>query len=1030
MNFSGFSLSSSAIAVCVATISATAAEAQTYDFNVPAQAASEGVRAFARQANIEIIVMGSASAGRSTNAVRGNMDVRVALERLITGTGLHVRSFDGKVAILIPQPTEETASAEEIVVTGSRIARPELESPMPVSVVKMDEARQFGISTAWEALLRDPAIAPGIGRNNAQGQTYDGGIASINLRNMGTNRTLTLVDSRRRVSGSARTSSVDLNMIPSGMIDRIEVITGGAAAIYGADAVTGAVNIITKKDFQGFEVSGMQGISTRGDAPTTTISAVAGSRLAGGRGSISVGATYVNSGDLRTWDRDYARSRLLYHANPENTGPHDGIADRIIHYDFGEFYYNYYPTFVHKNVNYGYENGAVRELSIAVPTNAKGEFYGGGGEFHSDIRPLTDGDQLRAPLEQFAVIGRFDYQLTDTIDYSARIDYGYTLYEGTKRYYREDSRSNWLGGAGAAWAYLNNPYLPDSIRDFMVSNGLERMRISRSYKEFGIIGDVHSRDSYTVANELSGKLTGELRWDAFFQYGRSVDNISNPRTLRASRWIAARDVIADPVTGDPVCRDASAHAAGCVPYNIFSRDMPTEAQLEWMFATRREWRENTQQAFGGSVVGPVFALPYGNVSIALGAEHRKETLKTREDPLAIPTELAHNAAITRHEEIEATEKVSELYGELVVPLLTDLPLSHRLEIEGAYRYSHYDTFEGTEAWKAGFTWSPTAGVTFRGVRSRSVRAPNFGELYQPITVALNNLEDPCEDPAIYLSPTRTANCQALGITTPALNDVALSEVTSGGNPDLQPETSNSLTLGLVLQPRFLSGFDMTIDYWDIDIKNVITQFSGNQIAAYCVDMPTIDNLFCDQMIRQTDHVSRPIVALSTQQINASQLRAKGLDVGVNYRAPLGAGQIGIGFKGTYLIEKEVQAVPGIAASIVKQATNYDDPRFRATLTVNYQIGKFAVGWSSRFTGSSLHDANAVSEEYYEDNSVPARCYNDFTVGLHLNENYQFAIGMNNAFDVEPPYMPATYTGADGRYDVVGRYVFVRANAKF
>lgn len=925
--------------------------------------------------------------------------------------------------------TSGTATGD-ILVTGSRIARPDLESPMPVSVMGMDEARSMGLNTVWDALIREPSVSPGVGRNNAQGQGYDGGTASINLRNMGTNRTLTLVDGRRRVSGSARSSAVDLNMFPAVMIDRIEIITGGAAAIYGADAVTGAVNIITKKDIQGVHMNATTGLSRHGDGRSTSLSLATGAKLFDGRGSVSVGGTYVNSERLRTTDRRYTRSRLLYHTNPDNTSLNDGIPDKMIHYDFGEFYYQNYPTFVRNNVNYGYTGGGVRELFVAAPTNARGEFYGGGGEFRSDIRPLTDGDQLRSPAEQFAVIGRFDYELTDTIQFNARAEYGRSVYEGTKTFYREDSRASWLGGAGSAWAYLDNPYLPDPVRQFMTDNDLTRLRISRAYKEFGLQRDVHKRDSYTLASELSGDLTDTISWGAFAQYGRSIDNVSNPHTLRASRWISARDAIADPVTGAPVCRDAAAQAAGCVPYNIFSNDYPTAGQTDWMFATRREKRVNSQLVFGGNIVGSVFSLPYGDVAVALGAEYRKDKLKTTEDPLAIPSELAHGAAITRHEPIEASASVAEIYGELIVPLLREVPFAHRLEVEGAVRYSDYDTFGGSTTWKAGMTWAPVEGVTFRGVRSRSVRAPNFGELYQPVTLSLSNLEDPCEDPFIYSSETRTNNCLALGIATPGLNNVAQTAVTSGGNPALKPETSNSLTLGVIVQPAFIRGLDITLDYWKIDIDDVITQFGGTQIANYCVDLPNIDNIFCNALTRDPTSPVRAILTASTQQINASNQKAEGLDLGVSYRTPVGEGQLSLSFKGTYLLEKQIEAVPGIEASILQQMTGYADPRFRGTLFANYSIGAFGVSWSSRLHGSAIVDtALNLSDESYDDNTVPAKWYNDLSLRYDINEKFRISAGINNVFDVEPPYMPSTYTGGGGIYDTLGRYFFLSADLR-
>lgn len=1004
------------------------ANAQNHKFDIAAQSAAEGIRMLARQGNIEIITSGKAAQGRKTNAVQGMMDVRAALQKLIDGTGLTISSFDGKVAILTSQMNAEAEGNAGIVVTGSRIARPELESAMPVSVIKMEEAERFGLLTAYDALLREPAIGVGLGR--ASVTDMDGGTASIDLRNMGTNRTLVLIDGRRRVSGSARSSAVDLNMIPAGMIDRIEVITGGAAAIYGADAVTGAVNVITKHDIEGFDIKVNQGISQRGDASTFSVSASGGGKFADGRGSVSIGGTYLSSKGLYTTDRGFARTRLNYVNNPANTGANDGIADRIISYDFGEFYYQFYPTFVFNNKNYGYENGAVRELYVKTPVNNPGEFYGGDGGGVSDIRNLNEGNQMVAPIEQFAVTTRFNYELTDSIESITRFDYGRTKYDGVTTYYREDSRGNFMHGAGSPWAYLDNPYLPDPVRQMMLDNGLTQLRVSRAYKEFGQIGNIQDRDSFTFSETLTGTLAKSFRWEAYFQYGRTTNTISNPNFIRASRWLAARDVVADPVTGEPVCRDVEARAAGCVPFNIFSRDTPTAAQKSWLFATRREKRENTQRIYGGNIVGPAISLPYGNLSIAAGMEHRKESLNTVDDPLATSGELAHGYLIGKHPDIKASFSVTDIYGEIVVPLLRDLPFARHLEIEGAYRYSDYSTVGGTDTWKIAATWAPVDGVTFRGVRSRSVRTPNFGELYEPINITQNNLSDPCEDPFYYASPTRSANCRALGIETPPINSLDVSDITAGGNPDLQPETSNSLTLGVVLQPRFIRGLDITLDYWDIKIDDIITQFSANTILNYCVDLPTIDNVFCQQITRDPDDPIRSVKAISTQTLNASKFQAKGIDFGVNYRLPLGEGQLGFSAKGTYLLKKEIEAVPGMPASIVEQMGNSQNPRFRGTLLTTYSNENFDISWSSRLYGAVIVDPNALTDEYNDEQNIPAILYNDLSFGYRVNDLFQLTVGINNLLDIKPPFNPSTYLGAGGAYDVIGRNFFVSLKSRF
>lgn len=620
--------------------------------------------------------------------------------------------------------------------------------------------------------------------------------------------------------------------------------------------------------------------------------------------------------------------------------------------------------------------------------------------------------------------------MTDAITYTARFDYGHTVYDGTRTYYREDSRATWLNGAGGATAYLDNPFLPDAIRHFMNDNDLTEVRLARIYPEFRIRRDVQKRHTYTFSNELNGTLAGDLQWNTFFQYGRSANNVSNPGTLRASRWIAARDVIADPVTGQPVCRDAEARGAGCVPYNVFGNAAPTPEQRDWMFATRREKWVNTQTIFGGSVVGSVFALPYGGVEMAVGAERRTDKLTTREDPLAVPGELAHSGGVTQHAEIDAKQKVTELYGEMVVPVLRDVAFAEHLEIEGAVRYSDYNLYGSTNTWKLGATWSPLEGLTLRGVRSRSVRVPNFGELYEPINTGLSNLDDPCEAHNIYRSATREANCRALGITTPGLASQLPSNLTRGGNPDLQPETSNSLTFGAILQPRFLPGLDITIDYWNINIRDVVTQFSGNQIAEYCVDLPSVDNIFCNAMTRDPSSPVRAIASVSTQQINASKLTAKGLDFGINYRGELGTGQFNVGFKGTYLLDKEVEAVPGIPESILKQVTSWSDPRFRGNIFASYAVGKINVAWNTLVRGRSLHVTNATSDETFITNKVPGRMYHDLSLGINVSENYRLTFGINNLFDTKPPQVPDTYMGAGGIFDTIGRNFFVSGNVRF
>ncbi|WP_447764000.1 TonB-dependent receptor [Sphingopyxis panaciterrae] len=1020
----------------VAICHPAAAQAQIRSFDVPAQSASSGIREFARQAGIQVTLAGRDGDGRTTNSVQGSLDIRDALDRLLADTGLTVRSFDGKVAILGRTAEEVADASETITVTGSRIARPELESAMPIGIIDMEAGRKAGNTSAYETILRDVAVGPGNGPYNSapEGQ-YDGGMATIELRNMGVSRSLTLVDGRRRVSGAASSSAVDINMIPSGMIDRIEIVTGGAAAIYGADAVTGAANIITKKNFDGLEISATTGFTQDGGGSKSQVSLVAGTQFADDRGSIMIGATWMKNAPIYFHQRYAKDTNISYQANAENTGPEDGIPDRTIRYNMTNMY-------LQPNANI-YVGG---KTYLLAPDGSAyvGEYANGCISGCGSSRDGGDGgfpqsqywsDFLIAPIENYSFIGRFDYAVADGVNYEFRVDYGRSRYDAYRRPYRDDDRLTWLNGAGGATAYLDNPYLPDSFRDVMVANGLTSTPVRRSYENFGQMTDYSDRQSLTVSTGFNGELGDRFRWEAFWQYGRATNDIHADNVPIASRFIAARDVIADPVSGAPVCRDAAARADGCVPFDIFSQDPLTAEQREWMMATRRKHREQKQTIYGANITGSPFSLPAGEVQAVLGFERREESIHNIDDNGAAPPEkeLSHLGAWAPYEpELRASNHVSEVYGELVVPVLRDLPFIHRLTVEGAYRYSNYSDFDSTHTWKVGGTWMPFSELTLRAVRSRSVRVPNFGERYSARAVQEIGVRDACLETSYQANPTRKANCaalmQQLGVPTPYLpSEIGTGYVVTGGSIDVTPETSNSLTLGLVWQPGFLPGFDLTVDYWNIKIGNMIAAIGQQDVLNLCMDLPSIDNQFCDRVTRDSRGYAEGV---DTSYMNVSESAAKGIDVGANYRTNVGAGRLALALRATYLLKFETTTLPGVETSRIIYDGGYQNPRIRANMFASYSVGDWEIGLNTRYWGRALNYTN-VSDEAYERNRLPAKIYNDLNVGWNMTENVTLRVGINNLFDVQPPYRPRTYyQGGGGVYDVYGRYFFGSVNFKF
>lgn len=447
-----------------------------------------------------------------------------------------------------------------------------------------------------------------------------------------------------------------------------------------------------------------------------------------------------------------------------------------------------------------------------------------------------------------------------------------------------------------------------------------------------------------------------------------------------------------------------------------------------MLGTRRERRTNTQGIWGVSVLGRPLSLPHGDVQAVLGSEYRRETLRTRDDPLAA-TEYAYGGSgYTVHPDLSARLRVWEVYGEVKVPLLRDLDFARRVDLEGAYRYSRYNSVGGTGTWKLGGTWSPGGGVTFRVMGSRSVRIPNFGELYEvPIARQTGSITDPCEAADYYQNPTRSANCRALGIAVP-LGDFKIGPVvTTRGNPDLHPETSRSITLGGQLHPAFLPGLKLTLDYWNIDIRDAVTQFDYTTILNLCVDLPTIANQFCGAVKRNPADGS--VTSIATSQVNASRLTARGIDAGLAYENDLAGGQISLSLSGTYLLRHIVRSAPGLTTGDVRYDGDWEHPKLQMIAQALWRRARFQAGLALRLVGASRYDINAESDEVYDRNALPAQLSSDVSVRYDLSGGLSLSAGIRNLTDVRAPLVYPVYKETTV-YDQVGRYLFTGLGIKF
>jgi outer membrane receptor protein involved in Fe transport len=939
------------------------------------------------------------------------------------------------------EPAVEEGEAEDaIVVTGSRIARRGLESAMPIAVIDAETTKAFGYNTTYDALRLNPAVGPGLGNSNSQGEAFDAGVSNINLRNLGVNRTLVLVDGKRWVSSGARSSAVDLSTIPEAMIERSEIVTGGAAAIYGADAVTGVVNIILKKNVEGVHLSATNGISQQGDARETYLSASTGFKFADDRGSFVIGGNYTDTTPVRYTDR--YTDRAGYVANPANTGPRDGIPDNILEENLRFFQRSSVPTFLHNNQWYQLRDGALNPVAYdrTYVTGALGNGSGGPGGIG------FSNHFLRNEAQNVSVYARAGYELTPDLLWSVSASFARTSTKGATVFpeVRDDSRpTNWWGGTTGEVATLTNPFLPDALRQFMLVNGLTAIPLSRDYLNLPQPIERHERNNFTIGTDLEGRLSERFKWSAFFRYGQVVDDVTTTYMPRNTRWLAARDSIADPVTGQPVCANAAARTAGCVPFDFFTTAPPSQAFLDYAFATRHEWRKNALYTAGGNVSGSLFSLPYGDASVALGAEWRRETLSTRDDPDTVKlTEITFRPGndYVLHPALDAARNATELYGEAVIPLLKDLPFAHSLEIEGAYRYSHYSDTPDTHTWKAGGTWEPLAGLRLRGVYSHSVRIPNFGELFSPqIVQTVGITSDPCSGTYITQNPNRATNCAAVlpGLTLPLpYPNTNAPTILLGGNRDLTPEKSNSLTLGAVFQPRFLPGFDLTVDYFDIKIDNAITAVPYLSILNLCVDSSSgPDAFYCGLISR---NATGQIDVIQASNYNLATLGARGIDFGMNYRFPLAGGQMGLAATATYLLEQKTVATRGTAG--IDYAGQWNYPKLKANVMATYSLGDVTLGLNGRFIGRTRFDVTDASHETRNPNRVPAYFNGDVTVQVRATDRTAFTLGVRNVTNVGI-FAPLRNTGASpnssggvqtgaGYYDPIGRYFFAKIDVSF
>ena len=767
-----------------------------------------------------------------------------------------------------PSAPECAAEGQAIVVTGSRIASPTLTSASPLQVLDSADIDQAGVVNVQEVLLENPAFGnPALSRTNSNFLTTSAGVASVDLRDLGSNRTLVLVNGRRFVAGVATSSIVDLNTIPTQFIERIDILTGGASSIYGSDAVAGVVNIIYKDDFEGIEANGQIGVSERGDDVRKQLNLMMGSNFGEGRGNVTVYLGYSDEGAVFT--RNRSRSNVDQITTYAYTGDPADIFEATRPF-FSSF--NPQGTFQIRQAVPGRDlNGdgdftdpgefapitafnrtfdPVSNQPVPVDTNG---FAGNATGFNrSAFRTIA------VPTERYLMALRANYEVTDDITVFSEGTFAKTsttsqiepfanasagiggTFVGTGGRFPIETRFT-VGAPGTpagcvadpavpGTCLLRNPLVPDFIYNAAVDtptidtngdgvvdsgdagDGLRDVGFTRRLSDFGNRGATADRTTFRFLAGLQGNVFTNWNWDVYYSYGETTEAQTSGGQVNQPNFREALNVITDEF-GNPICANPQAVAEGCVPADIFngpnrlSPEAVAYLQAPGFFNTK-----TSQKLAGANLTGQVFD-PWGAgpIGLAIGTEYRKEFSRANFDALTNSGQNGGNA----QPDTSGSFDVIEAYAELAIPLLSDRPFFDLLEFRAAGRISDYSSVGTVYSYNAGLEWAPVPDIRFRGVYARATRAPNIGELFTPPSQTFPpGLVDPCVGigaagggalgDRCRAEPGVAANIAANGVFT--LNQADIQGITgfNSGNPLLSEEVSDTYTLGVVINPRSIS----------------------------------------------------------------------------------------------------------------------------------------------------------------------------------------------------------------------------------
>lgn len=898
--------------------------------------------------------------------------------------------------------TAETEVVSEIVVTGSRVARPGFTAPTPVTAISAAEMNVRAPSTIADTLATIPSFRATNTPSTSGVTSRGGGIVTADLRALAPTRTLVLLDGRRFVP-SGDNGVVDLKLIPQLMIESIDVVTGGASAAYGSDAIAGVVNFKLNKKIRGVLGSLQGGISQHGDGKSLRGSLAAGGETAGGLISFVVGGDYSKLyGIGNQYTRDWGRREVSLVTNPLYAT--NGLPNYIIAA-------NVHPATLSPNGLIvsgplrGTEflpNGGTRTFNFGTLYGATNASMIGGDNQGNNLSNAT---LLGSPVESYTSLAHVDINASTIFKPYVELSYGKTRTTSQTQQPR-------LTGATAIPVGIDNAFLPASVRAAMVANGLTSISVSRLLNDTGPIQLDINNKTFRAMGGVRGDLGSGWSYDAYYQYGQNHYGVdSGPNNLIYGRFLQE-------VAGCP----GTTAAAGCRPVNIFGDGSLSPDSYAFGTASFRETVKQNVASF--NVNGTPFSTWAGPISIASGLEYRKEEANGTSDAVSqqlIPVgtsgqSIAGGYMFGNQLPIKGSYNLWEIYGETVIPLLRDSVIAKSLDFNGAIRRTDYSTSGAVVTWKMGLTWQVNRELRFRGTRSRDIRAPNINDLFQFGGSQF----------AVVFDPVVGGTTQTRFVTT--------------GNVNLKPEKARTWTGGVVYEPAWLPGAGFSLDYYNIAVNGVIGTLSPSLIAANCAAGAASA---CASIVR---NANGSYAFFKTQVVNLSALKTSGLDFEARYQTRLNlfgdsSSKLALRLLGTY-IDKLDTISPTGPLHRVGTLSNFNGntdtvsgvPHLTGVFDITLSADKWLANLQTRLIGSGKFN-NAFTEgtgsvRTINDNSIPAYAY------LSLSAQYNLQVGgkelqlfgtINNLLDTDPPALPSGTVGFANEtstnpayYDVIGR----------